>query len=183
MKSRSRLFNGFLLLALAASLTACKTSEERKRAKEMSTLRIHVEADRGSTDSSSAIAVHRSSPVLLNILREAVLDESNVSAARVIDEPGGLYAVEIQFDRRGSWILERTTVSNRGRHLAIFSQFGNQARWLAAPVMQAKNSSGLMRFTPDATREETDRFVRGLNNLARKIERKENWPFKGPLDK
>jgi hypothetical protein len=40
-----------------------------------------------------------------------------------------------------------------------------------------------MRFTPDATREEADRFVRGLNNLARKIERKENWPFKGPLDK
>jgi hypothetical protein len=183
MKSRSRLFNGFLCLALAAAVAGCKTSEERKRAKEMSTLRVHVESDRGSTDSSSAISVHRSSPVLLNISREAVLDEGNVSAARVVDEAGGLFAVEIQFDRRGSWILEHATVANKGRHLAIFSQFGNQARWLAAPVMHAKNSSGLMRFTPDATREEAERFARGLNNLARKIERKENWPFKGPLDK
>jgi hypothetical protein len=183
MKSRSRLFNGFLLLALLACVLGCKTSEERKRAKQMSTLRIHVESDRGSTDSASAISVHRASPVLLNIAREAVLDESNVSAARVVDEPGGLFAVEIQFDRRGSWILEHTTVSNKGRHLAIFSHFGDQARWLAAPMIQAKNSSGMLRFTPDATREEADRFARGLNNLARKIERRENWPFEGPLDK
>ena len=183
MKSRSRLFNGILVLALLASAAGCKTGEERKRAKEMSTVRVHVESDRGSTDSSSAISIHRSSPILLNVAREAILDESNVAAARIVDEPGGLFAVEIQFDRRGSWVLEHATVSNKGRHLAIFSQFGNQARWLAAPLIHAKNSSGMMRFTPDATRVEAERFARGLNNLARKIERRENWPFKGPLDK
>src|SRR5687767_12188175 len=182
MKSRLRVFNGFLVLALVAVAAACKTSEERKRAKEVSSLRIHVESDQ-TADRSSAISIHRAAPVLLNIRREAVLDESNVSAARVVDEAGGLFAVEIQFDRRGSWILEHATVANRGRHLAIFSQFGNQARWLAAPVIHSKNSNGLLRFTPDATREEADRFARGLNNLARKIERRENWPFKGPLDK
>ncbi len=183
MKSRSRLFNGFLVLALVASVAGCKTSKERQRSKQMSTLRIHVESDRGSTDRSSAISIHRSAPVLLNVQREAVLDESNVSAARVVDEPGGLFAVEIQFDRRGGWVLEHATVANKGRHLAIFSHFGGQARWLAAPLIQAKNSGALIRFTPDATREETERFVRGLNNLSRKIERKENWPFKGPLDR
>jgi hypothetical protein len=183
MKSRSRLFNGFLTFALVAFVIGCKTGEERRRAKEMSTLRIHVETDRGSTDRSSAVSIHRAAPVLLNVAREAVLDESNVSAARVIDEPGGLFAVQIQFDRRGGWILEHATVANKGRHLAVFSQFGDQARWLAAPLIEAKNSSALIRFTPDATREEAERFVRGLNNLSRKIERRENWPFKGPLDK
>jgi hypothetical protein len=183
MKSRSRLFNGFLVLALMTLAPGCKTGAERKRAKELSTVRIHVESDRGTTDSSSAISIHRASPILLNISREAIIDESNVAAARVVDEPGGLFGVEIQLDRRGSWILEHATVSHRGRHLAIFSEFGEQARWLAAPLIQAKNSSGLLRFTPDATREEAERFARGLNNLARQIERRENWPFKGPLDK
>jgi hypothetical protein len=177
MKSRSTLFNGFLVFLLLVAVTACKTSEERRRSKLMSSLRIHVEADRGNSDRDSAITVHRAHPIYLNIDREAVLDESNVAAATVIEQPGDLFAVEIKFDRRGSWILERTTVMNKGKHLAVFSQFGHQARWLAAPEITAKNSSGHLVFTPDATREEADEFVRGLNNVAKKLESNEWIPF------
>ena len=46
-----------------------------------------------------------------------------------------------------------------------------------------RNSSGRLVFTPDATREEAERFVRGLNNTIHKMERKENWPFPAPLDR
>jgi hypothetical protein len=183
MKTRPCVFNGFLALALVVFVVACSTSEERKRKKEMSSLRIHVESDPGSSDRASAISVHRAAPVLLNIDREAVLDESEVEVAAVTGQPGGLFSVEIKFTRRGGWILERTTVASRGKHLAIFSQFGDQARWLAAPLITAKNSGGRLVFTPDATREEAERFVRGLNNVAKKLERRENWPFRGPLDK
>ena len=183
MKSRSAVFNGFLALALALSAASCKTSEERKRSKETSSLRVHIEADRGSADRNSAIAVHRKQPIYLNIDREAVLDESNVAAATVIDQPEGLFAVEVKFDRRGSWILERTTVMNRGRHIALFSQFGDKARWLAAPEITAKNSSGRLVFTPDASREEAERFVRGLNNVAKKLERKEWIPWGESIDR
>ena len=183
MKSRPCVFNGFLVLAMMAFVASCATSEESKRKKEMSSLRIHIESDPGNSDRASAISVHRAAPILLNIDREAVLDESEVTAATVTGQAGGLFSVEIQFSRRGGWILERTTVANRGRHLAVFSQFGGQARWLAAPLITAKNSSGRLVFTPDASHEEAERFVRGLNNLARKLERRENWPFSGPLDK
>jgi hypothetical protein len=183
MKSRSALFNGFLVLAIAWCAASCKSSEERKRAKEFSSLRIHVEADSGASDRSSAIAVHRSHPMYLNIDREAALDESNVAVARIVDQPDGLFAIVIKFDRRGSWILERTTVMNKGKHLAIFSQFGKDARWLAAPQVTAKNSSGTLVFTPDATREEADRFVRGLNNVAKKIECKEWIPWGDRIDR
>lgn len=183
MKSRQCVFNGFLVCVTLLLAAGCASSEERKRKKEISSLRIHVEADPSSSDRGSAISVHRTKPILLNIEREAVLDERNVSTATVVDQPGGLFSVEIQLDRRGSWILERTTVMNKSKHLVIFSQFGEQARWLAAPVIGAKNSSGRLVFTPDATREEADRFVRGLNNTAKKIDRHDNWPFDGPLDK
>ena len=184
MKSRVRVFNGFLglpLFVLALLLAAgCATSEERKRKKEESNLRIHVESD-ASTDHSSAISVIRAAPIRLNIEREAVLDERHVESSLIVDQLGG-FVVELKLTRQGTWIMERTTVVSRGRHLAIFSNFG-ESRWLAAPLITAKNSSGRITFTPDCTREEAERFVRGLNNLTHKMERKENWPFSGPLDK
>jgi preprotein translocase subunit SecD len=183
MKTGSALFNGFLALALISAATSCSTSEERKRNKELSSLRIHVEGDRGTTDRSSAIAVHRAEPLYLNIERDAVLDESFVAAAAVIDQPGDLFAIEIKFDRRGSWILERTTVMNRGKHLAVFSDFGDKARWIAAPEITAKNSSGRLVFTPDATREEADRIVRGLNHVAKKMEQDQWLPGTEPVIK
>jgi preprotein translocase subunit SecD len=183
MKIRRCVFNGFLVFMAAVLACGCATSEERKLKKQLSTLRIHVEADAGSTDRSSAISVHRASPILLNIDREMVLDERDVETALVVDQPGGLFAVEINFNRHGGRILERTTVVNKGRRLAIFSDFGEQARWIAAPLITARNTSGRLVFTPDATREEAQRFVRGLNNMVRKLERKENWPFPAPLDR
>ena len=183
MKSRRCVFNGFLAMMAIAVATGCATSEERKLRKQLSTLRIHVEADAGSTDRSSAISVHRANPIFLNIEREAVLDELDVEMALLVDQPGGLFAVEINFNRHGSRILERVTVLNKGKHIAIFSDFGEQARWLAAPLVASRNSGGRLRFTPDATRAEAERFVRGLNNLVRKIERRENWPFPAPLER
>lgn len=183
MKSRRCVFNGFLVFVAVGFAAGCATSEERKLKKQLSTLRIHVESDAGSSDRASAISVHRSKPIFLNIEREAVLDERDVGTAMVIDQPGGLFAVEITFNPHGGRILERVTVLNKGKHLAIFSNFGDQARWLAAPVVTARNSGGRLVFTPDATREEAERFVRGLNNLVRKIERKENWPFPAPLER
>ena len=184
MKRRACVFNGFLVLPLFALtvllVAGCGTSEERKRKKEESNLRIHVESD-ASADHSSAISVIRSAPIRLNIEREPVLDERHVEVSTILDQLGG-FVVEIKLTRQGTWILERTTVVSRGRHLAIFSTFG-ESRWLAAPLITAKNSTGRITFTPDCTREEAERFVRGLNNLTHKMERKENWPFSGPLDK
>ncbi len=183
MKSRSCVFNGFLALALLASTAGCCTSVECKRSKEKSTLRVHLESDRGSKDRASAISVLRTSPVKINIERDPVLHEGHVVAARLVEEDGGLFSVEIQLDRRGSWALERTSVSYRGRHLAVFSDFGEEARWLAAPVIQAKNSSGRLTFTPDATHEEAERFVRGLNNYAKEQESADKWPFAPAMER
>src|SRR5436309_3109298 len=138
MKSRSCVFNGFLALAALALIAGCGTPEERLRKKEISTIRIHVESDQQS-DHSSAISVMRSSPILLNIDREPVLDENNVAAAMVVEQLGG-FAIEVKFNRQGSWILERTTVVSRGKHLAVFAYFG-QSRWLAAPLITSRNQS------------------------------------------
>src|ERR1044071_7092466 len=105
MKSHSCLFNGFLALVLLVCTAGCLSSEERKLRRQLSSLRIHVEADGRAPDWNSGVTIHRASPINLNIDREPVLDESNVAAATIVDQPGGLFSMEIKFDRRGSWIL------------------------------------------------------------------------------
>ncbi len=181
MKSRFRAFNSFLLAGFAlALLTGCYFTEEGKKKRLYSTIRVHVEGD-ATRDFSSAIAVHRSTPIRLNIEREQVVDEADIISAEVVEQPGG-FAVQVKLNRRGTWALERITVTHRGKHLAIFSHWG-PARWLAAPLITGKNSTGLITFTPDATREEADRIVLGLNNVARKNERKDYFPFLPSMDK
>ena len=78
-------------------------------------------------------------------------------------------SIFVQFDRRGTWLLEQYTTANRGRRIAIMSQFG-QVRWLAAPKISKPITDGTLVFTPDATREEADRIVRGLTNVAKKMQ-------------
>ena len=180
MKSRAPLFKCFLALLVCALVTGCGTTEGRKKKKEYSNLRVHAETT-GHADMSSAVSVIRAAPILLNVEREPLLDENNVEAASVEEQPGG-FAIRVKFDRQGSWILERATVMQRGRHLAIHSEFGDH-RWLAAPLVTGKNSTGEMVFTPDCTREEAERVVRGLNNTVRKLKNKENWPFPSSVDK
>ena len=180
MKSRPPVFNGFLALLVLALIVGCSTTEERQRKKELSNFRVHAETG-GHADMSSAISVIRASPIRLNVEREPLIDENNVEAATVEEQPGG-FVIRVKLDRQGSWILERATVMQRGRHLAIHSEFGEH-RWLAAPLVTGKNSTGEMVFTPDCTREEADRFVRGLNNAVRKLQQKDNWPFPTSVDK
>lgn len=180
MKCRWRLFNFFLVLLAVVSLTACASSEERKRKKEYSNIRVHVEAD-PLGDRSSAVSIFRSNPIRMNIEAEPIVDEHDVVSALLVDNPDGTFSIQVKFNRRGSWTLERISVTHRGRHLVVFSYFG-QGRWLAAPEIRSKNSSGMLTFTPDASHEEAERIVRGLNNVARKLERQENWPFSGPME-
>jgi hypothetical protein len=37
--------------------------------------------------------------------------------------------------------------------------------WLAAYLIRGRDESGIFRFSPDATRDETKRIVRGLKNV------------------
>lgn len=81
------------------------------------------------------------------------------------------YAIRIIFDSTGTILLDELTTSNKGRHIAIFCQFGD-IRWIAAPLITQKNLNGVFVFTPDATREEAERIVRGLNNVAKAVQPK-----------
>jgi len=175
MRIRWQRFNIYLALALGLAC-GCKAPVLHKPPMVVSTLRLHEEAHRGPMGGTEAVTVHRDPPLTLTISKAFFLSEANVKTAKVIDTIGG-FALSIQFDRQGSWLLEQYSLDARGKHIAIFSQFVNhgeekinQGRWLAAPKIAARITDGLLNFTPDVTREEADQIVLGLNNVAKKAQ-------------
>ena len=171
MKTSLARFNIYLLLAAVVLGWGCKTPEERKRSKEASTLRVYLEVSRGG-DHSSGVPIYRQNPIRIEVEREPLLTEADLAHASVVDLPGG-FAIEAQFNGHGALILEGATVAHRGQHLAIQSDFGEH-RWLAAPLITHRITNGGLVFTPDASREEAERIVRGLTNVVFKI-RKESF--------
>ena len=160
-------FNLYLALALAATLLAgCRT--QSKEEKQTAALRLHMQVP-ATSGMTKDVTVMRSSPVSVTVSDTPFLTEANVLAARVTDTPGG-FSVVIKFDEVGGWTLEQYTAGNPGRHFAIFGQWGEklaEGRWLAAPLITHRLGDGELTFTPDASRDEVDQFVQGLNNVGK----------------
>ena len=150
-----------------AMLCGCQTE---KKNKEVSALRVHIEASGEKGGTTQAISVLRSDPVLITIIKEPVLTEASLVTSKVIEAHGG-FAVQIQFDESSSLVLEQYSAANPGKHFVIFGQWGETqaaGRWLAAPFITRRIVGGRLSFTPDMTRAEADRLVLGLNNVSKK---------------
>jgi preprotein translocase subunit SecD len=168
-----RRFN--LYLALAATLALLCGCHLFRQKGPLGALRVHIQTNPNALDTSETISMMRSDPVLITITRDPILTEANIAAARVIDAPGG-FAIEIQFDENGAWLLEQYSAANPGGHFAVFGQWGDKlanGRWLAAPLITHRIANGALSFTPDASRAEAGQLVLGLNNVAAKIRKGE----------
>jgi hypothetical protein len=162
-------FNNYFLVAfLALTLTGCKSAEERKQAKEASSLRLYIESEFDTTGAKTTVVpVYRASPVLIRVNKEPFLDEGNIVDAEVVDVPGG-FVIRVKYDFRGTLTLASVSSNYPGQRMAIFTMF-TEGRYIAAPKITNHIKDGVIVFTPDATRAEAERIVRGLNNVAAKL--------------
>lgn len=168
-----------LVLALVCGCSSQKnatkqTSQPKKNTKsglkEATRISFHVEINPDGTERCVQAQIYRKNPITITVDRSPVLHEGFVERADVV-EFMGTYAIRIKFDSTGTLLLDNVTTSNRGRHLAIFCQFSD-ARWIGAPLITQRISNGVFIFTPDATKEEAERIVRGLNNVANAVQPK-----------
>jgi hypothetical protein len=176
MMNHGRRFNRYLLVALTvgSALTwGCRTPQGKREA-ALTGLQVFVEVNADAAKRSRPVQIYRENPFTLNVETEPFLTQANVSEARVVEAIGG-FAIRIQLDRQGSWLLEQKSLANRGKRLAFMTQFPapqdpkvHVNRWLAAPIISGRMSDGILIFTPDATRDEAYQIVLGLNNAARK---------------
>jgi preprotein translocase subunit SecD len=186
MKSRLVTFNCNLLLALMILLTACETTKDpkkpetaektsdkkKKKEKELSTAALFLETSAQATGANSA-PIYRENPIYVPVEAQPFLTFANIEEATVADYMGG-FVIQFKFDAHGAFVFDTITSANKGRRIAVFSKFP-EPRWLAAPQITKRNATGILSFTPDATREESERFVRGLNAAIKKYRKKE--PF------
>jgi hypothetical protein len=181
MLIRGNRFNLYLLIVIVLALgLPCGCKSPGSNARILSTLRLHLEnrvaASKGDSMTHIETAeVYRQNPMVFKIDKVPFLTEASIKEAKLIDVTGG-FALQIQFDAPGTWLLEEYTTANRGKHIVIGSQFVgpgeekiNKGRWIAAPQIKAHITDGLLSFTPDASREEAERIVAGINNVAHKL--------------
>jgi preprotein translocase subunit SecD len=163
-----RRFNTILTALTALALVGgCVTG--KKDDKHLSALRLHVESSANVEGGGQTVSVLRNQPVLVTIGMAPVLTEANVIAAKLLETPGG-FALEVKFDETGAWILEQYSSANPGKHFVIFGQWSDRlgdGRWLAAPQISRRLATGVIAFTPDASRDEAKQLVLGLNNAAK----------------
>jgi hypothetical protein len=172
-------FNIYLLLLIIVVLIpACTTSGSNK---EVSIFRLHLEVNHDGTDKNKPVPVYRANPVMVNVETSPFITEAHVSEASLIDTMGG-FAIKVQLERRGTWLLEQYSTANRGKRVAVYSEFTfpadsktNVVRWLAAPMLSKRIADGVFVFTPDASKEESEALVHGLSKLAKKLNDSDKW--------
>lgn len=175
-------FNIYLTVICLLLLTGCKTAEERKRDNAAATLMIYLESQSHDDGRSRSEQVFRANPVTVYFDRTAFLNTGNVEEAAVIDDWGG-YHIMVRLDRRGGLLLESITASHVGKRMVIHAVWEAESRWLAAPMITTRISDGILRFLPDATREESELIVLGLNNVAEEVRKKDKKLLKNVWDK
>jgi hypothetical protein len=157
----------FCAVAATCFLTGCKTAEEKKEAKQQTILKIYLEAGSAINGDQTDVPVYRQHPVNVHIDTKEILNNMDITGASVVDVKDG-YGLRIGFDVHGARVLENVTARNAGKHLVIYAAWP-EVRWLGAPLIKKRIGNGELVFTPDATREECDKIVLGVNNVAKKV--------------
>ncbi len=186
-------FNLYLALTLALC-AGCASDSGRLSKEELSTLRLYLEGNSSAASGQGDVQVTRQN-IPMSMESEPILTENDLRKAALLDYPDGTFAIQVNFDEHGALVLDMATTANKGRRIIVFCQFPHPSKrspqepsdpaaedgavpkartsgWLAAVLIRSRNSSGSFRFTPDASREEAARIVRGLNNLVAEVARK-----------
>ena len=190
MRIQRGAFNLFFGLCMALWMTGCATGSDgaKKKAdpdaapkdakpeKQASSLRLHMETSSGGVGSGK-VQVLRTNTLTFTVERSPFVDEGFIEEARVGEGIGG-HMIYVRYNSQGAMRLQMWTASNPGRHVAVWAKW-TEARWIAAPIPPKPLEDGVIVFTPDASREEADRIVRGLNNVAIKLGNQQK-PAKAP---
>ncbi len=148
--------------------------EEKANRDKYSLVKFFLETPQGSNNKVQEVEVYRAYPEKIYIGTREFLDERDFEEVNIIDTPDGGFMIEFILTAEGSGILQNITGRYRGRRMVIFANFGDP-RYLGAPKIDRLITDGNIRITPDASREEAERFALGMKNTIRQIKRKAQW--------
>ena len=169
MKSEVSRFKHYLtafVLTFGLGL-GCQSPSKKKTGENYSLIMLYLEQNNDGTKYSREMAVYRADPFVFYVNSEPFLTTADLEKATLMEARGG-FALQFQFNRHGTAVLDSFTTSNKGRRIAIFCQF-TEPRVLAAPMITQRNATGIIRFTPDCSRQEAERIIAGLNTAIKEI--------------
>ena len=171
MRIQRFMFKHYLLaLVIAAGLgMGCKTGKDKKPGENYALINIYLEQNNDGTKFSKRVAMYRADPFIFYVNSKPFLDTADLERVTLMEARGG-FALQFQFNRHGTAVLESFTTSSKGKRMAIFCQF-TDARMLAAPMITTRKTTGILRFTPDCSREEAEQIVTGLTNAIKEIQK------------
>ena len=188
MKSCSLAFNIFLAAAAAALCGGCGTKRLDLK-KGYAKMDIFLESKRGAASGAMLVHVTRENfPVYVD--PEPFLTEEDLDKATLVDGADGTYSIQLVFGDHGKLVLDMTTTSSRGSRMVIYAMFpppgwvepkegsafaaektepgkARASGWLSMVPINRGLTGGVLQFTPDATHEEAERIVKGLNHMAK----------------
>ena len=171
MTIRGARLNTYLFLLLGIALgSGCQSDKNQKKApkKGYNLLRLHIEVNPDGADKSTLVSVGRHASFPVNITMAAFVDEGHLTKVSLFEDAVGGFKIMLQLNRQGAWLLEQYTVSNKGRRIVVSAELEG-LRWVAAPLITKRITDGIFTFTPDATREEAEKLVLGLNHTIKKL--------------
>lgn len=154
------------------SQEAAQKKKEKENRKKYSLVKFFLETPEGSQNKIQEIEVYRAYPERITIGTMPFIDERDFKDVNIVETPDEGFMIEFILTSEGSSILQNITGRYRGRRIIIFANFGDP-RYLGAPKIEKIITNGILRITPDASREEAERFVLGMKNTIREIKRKE----------
>jgi hypothetical protein len=182
-------FNSFflaLVLGVAGSLagapaaaqdskTSSSSSSSKKKKEEKAAAMVRVFMETTDDGTAPKVDVIRSRPISVAITKQPFIDERDIVRAILLETPDGGFMIKLEMTSHGKQALEMATVSSNGRRMVVFSQWTMdgvekpEERWLAAPLIRSPLHDGVMVFSVDSNREEANRIVDGINNVAIKL--------------
>jgi preprotein translocase subunit SecD len=168
-------FNTYLCAVLGLLFVCgCESlSGSKKKEKEATIVELHLEVNPDGGSDNGPVQINRDNPFSVNVDKTPFVDTTDVVEAGVVDDLGG-FLIKLKFNWRGTALLDSCTTGNRGKRIAVYCKFG-KARWIASPVIRKRISDGVFTFTPDVTREEADRIVKGLNNVGVEVKKSDKF--------
>ena len=165
------MFKHYLILALLAVVLGfgCKSTKKREPGENYALVNFFIEQNNDGTKYSKLVSIYPSDPELFYVNSKPFLDTADLERVTLMDATGG-FALQFQFNRHGTAVLESYTTSSKGKRMAIFCQF-TDSRVIAAPMITKRKTTGIIRFTPDCTREEAEQIVKGLTTAIKEIKK------------
>jgi len=177
MMIKNARFNLFLCLAFAMLFAvACHSAAEKKKkkeSKETAYVELHLEVNRDGSPDNHEVTINTNSPYTINVDKMPFVDSGDLDEAVIVDDLGG-FMIRLKFNWRGTQLLDGASSANHNRRVAVFARWPEE-RWLASPMIHKRIADGVFTFTPDCSREEAVRIVRGLNNVAKKAKKEDKW--------